>query len=164
MNVIEELVGRNARAAEGRERAELPAPPALGVAVVTCMDARIDVHRALGLAPGEAHVLRNAGGVVSDDVIRSLAISQRRLGTRAVMVVHHTRCGMAGLDEAELLAELKAAAGQPPPFPLGGFASVEDDVRRSVERVRSSPYLLHTGEVRGFVIDVDTLRLHEIAV
>ena len=115
----------------------LPAPPALRTAVVTCMDARIDVYAALGLERGEAHVLRNAGGVVTDDVLRSLAISQRRLGTEAVVLIHHTRCGMEGLDEDALRAELTEAAGEPPPFELGGFARREEDVRQSIERVRA---------------------------
>ena len=157
---LERLIERNARL--GPSGNPLPAPPALRVAVVTCMDARIDVYRALGLSRGEAHVLRNAGGIVTDDVIRSLAISQRRLGTTAVMLVHHTRCGMAGLDEAELIAELTEAAGEPPPFPPGAFADVEASVRDSVRRVRTSPWLRHRDAVRGFVIDVDTERLTEV--
>lgn len=161
--MIDELLSRNAAAADAAEPRELPAPPSLRVAVLTCMDARIDVYRALGLTPGEAHVLRNAGGVVTDDVIRSLAISQRRLGTTAVMLVHHTRCGMAGLDEEELRRELAEAAGEPPPFALGGFEDVEADVRESIERVRGSAFLAHRDDVRGFVIDVDTGRLSEVS-
>ncbi|HSO97382.1 MAG TPA: carbonic anhydrase [Solirubrobacteraceae bacterium] len=151
---------RNARAEAAASG--LPAPPALRTAVVTCMDARIDVYAALGLGRGEAHVLRNAGGIVTDDVRRSLAISQRRLGTEAVVLIHHTRCGMEGLDEDALRTELSEAAGAAPPFPLGGFSSAEDDVRRSIELLRECPYLLHRDAVRGFVIDVDSGRLSEV--
>jgi carbonic anhydrase len=159
-DVIDRLVENNGSApAPG----PLPAPPQLRVAVVACMDARIDVHRALGLEPGEAHVIRNAGGVVTDDVIRSLAISQRRLGTTAVMLIHHTGCGMAGLDESSLRQELTdAAGGQAPPFGLGGFADVEADVRESLRRVQDSPYLAHRDIVRGFVLDVESGRLSEV--
>jgi carbonic anhydrase len=165
MDVIDQLLENNTRAAGGAEAVALPAPPALQVAVVTCMDARIDVYSALGLERGQAHVLRNAGGSVTDDVIRSLAISQRRLGTRAVMLIHHTRCGMAGLDEAELQAELReAAGGEAPPFALRGFSDIEQDVRDSIARVRESPYLLHRDQVRGFVFDVDTQLLEEVRV
>ena len=150
------------RAGRGRRAGPTRAAIALRTAIVTCMDARIDVYAALGLAPGEAHVLRNAGGIVTDDVLRSLAISQRRLGTEAVLLIHHTRCGMEGLDEDALRAELTEAAGEPPPFALGGFASVEDDVRQSIARVRECAYLSHRDAVRGFVIDVETGRLSEV--
>lgn len=160
MDSIEDLLERNGRSEAGTPG--LPAPPALRTAIVTCMDARIDVYAALGLKPGEAHVLRNAGGIITDDVLRSLAISQRRLSTEAIAIIHHTRCGMEGLDEDALRAELTEAAGEPPAFSLGGFRSVQDDVRRSVELVRSCPYLLHRNAVRGFVIDVDSGRLSEI--
>jgi len=160
VTVIDELVARNARGPEAEPG--LPAPPALHTAVVTCMDARIDVYAALGLARGEAHVMRNAGGVVTDDVLRSLAISQRRLGTNAVVLIHHTRCGMEGLDEAALRAELTDAAGAPPPFELGAFASLEDDVRQSIARVQECAWLPHRDAVRGFVYDVDTGRLSEV--
>src|SRR5947209_9690266 len=160
MDPIDDLVERNARADAAAPG--LPAPPALRTAVVTCMDARINVYEALGLKRGEAHVLRNAGGIVTDDVLRSLAISQRRLGTEAVVLIHHTRCGMEGLDEDALRAELSDAAGTAPSFSLGGFSSAEDDVRRSIELLRECPYLLHRDAVRGFVIDVDSGRLREV--
>jgi carbonic anhydrase len=139
--------------------------PSRELAVVTCMDCRLDVLGTLGLEPGEAHVLRNAGGVVTDDVIRSLAISQRRLGTREVWLVHHTECGMEGLDEGEFLEELREAApGKPPLFTIRSFDDLEEDVRESVRRVRGSDFLPHREAVRGFVYEVDAHRLREIEV
>src|SRR5579875_3446499 len=151
---IDELLAGNAAYAPSHPGG-LPAPPSRRVAVVTCMDARIDVYAALGLRPGEAHVIRNAGGIVTDDVIRSLAISQRKLGTRDVLVVHHTKCGMLGLDDEAFLAELaEAAGGTAPSWQPGGFDDLEADVRRSVERLRASGYLSGGGEVRGFLFDV----------
>lgn len=144
--------------------ANLDPRPSRGLAVVTCMDCRLDVLGALGLKAGEAHVLRNAGGVVSDDVIRSLAISQRRLGTRAVTLVHHTDCGMEKLTEEEFRGELEAAAGEAPPFAIGAFDDVERSVRESVLRVRRSAFLPHRDAVRGFVYDVATHRLREVEV
>jgi carbonic anhydrase len=140
------------------------ARPRRGIAVVTCMDCRLDVMGALGLDRGDAHVLRNAGGVVTEDTIRSLAISQRRLGTREVTLIHHTDCGMQGLDEDDFAAELRAAAGEDPPFAIGSFADVDDDVRESLSRVRRSPFLAHRDSVRGFVYDVDTHLLREVTV
>lgn len=165
MSDIAELLANNASYADGHNGG-LPAPPARRVAVVTCMDARIDVYAALGLQPGEAHVIRNAGGVVTDDVLRSLAISQRKLGTRDVMVVHHTKCGMLGLDDAGFVAELTEAAGTPPAWQPGGIDDLEADVRESVARLTASPYLTGSGdggEVRGFLFDVDSGRLSEIS-
>lgn len=139
------------------------ARPAQGVAVVTCMDCRVDPLPMLGLKPGDAHVLRNAGGAVTDDVIRSLAISQRKLGTRAVMLVHHTDCGMLTLTDDEFRAELQAATGMAPPFAIESFGDLEADVRQSILRVRSSPFLLHRDDVRGFVYDVEDEDLREIS-
>jgi carbonic anhydrase len=126
------------------------------------MDARLDVPAALGLRPGEAHVIRNAGGLATDDVIRSLVISQLVLGTDAILLAHHTRCGMLALDEAAFRAELTRQAGSPPPFNLGGFADLEVSVRASLARVRSCPFLPHRDNVRGFIYDVDTHRLREV--
>jgi carbonic anhydrase len=126
------------------------------------MDARIDVLAALGLRAGEAHVLRNAGGVITDDVIRSLAISQRRLGTRAVVLIHHSECGMQTLTDEEFRAELQQASGVAPTFDIESFSDPDDDVRQSIQRVRRSPFLLAGGEVRGFVYDVDTHLLREV--
>jgi carbonic anhydrase len=140
---------------------ELPAPPARGVAVVACMDARMDVYRLLGLALGDAHVIRNAGGVVTEDTIRSLAISQHVLRTREVVVVHHTRCGLQGADEAAFAEQVEQATGQRPPWSMRAFADVEEDVRASVRLIRENPYLV-ADVVRGTVYDVDTGRLREV--
>jgi carbonic anhydrase len=141
-----------------------PRVPSKAVAIVTCMDARIDGHRIFGLEPGDAHIVRNAGGLVTDDVLRSLVISQRLLGTREVMLVHHTRCGLHGVDDAVLRAEIAADVGRPPPYELGGFDDLDDVVRAAITRVRSHAFLLHRDRVRGFVYDVDTGRLREVVV
>jgi carbonic anhydrase len=163
MGVIDELVSANRAAAAGRaDAAPLPGAPSRAIAIVTCMDCRIDVEEALGLGPGEAHVLRNAGGVVTDDVIRSLALSQHKLGTRAVMLIHHDKCGVGTVTDDGFRAELRAASGMTPPFAIESFEDVEDDVRQSLERVRRSPFLPHREEVRGFVYDVDTGVLREV--
>jgi carbonic anhydrase len=126
------------------------------------MDARIRVHAILGLEEGDAHVIRNAGGIVTDDTIRSLAISQRRLDTRAVMVVQHTRCGMQGLDESEFVAELRSDAGRAPDWDVGAFQELEQSVRDGVERIRASEFIPHGGDIRGFVYDVETGRVSEV--
>jgi carbonic anhydrase len=126
------------------------------------MDCRVDPLAALGLAPGDAHVLRNAGGVVTDDVIRSLAISQRKLGTTSVKLMHHTDCGMLTLTDDSFRAELRSETGMAPPFAIESFLDIEDDVRESILRVRSSPFLLHRDDVRGFVYDVEDGRLREV--
>lgn len=165
-NAIDELLGRS-RARAGATSAEhaavVAAEPDLAVAVVTCMDARIDPVAVLGLEPGEAHVLRNAGGAVTDDVIRSLAISQRCLGTRAVMVIKHTSCGMQGLDEADFRARLAGSAGVAPAWPIESFEDLADSVKDSVERIRECPFLEHRDRVRGFVYEVESGRLREIS-
>ena len=158
MDILEELLRR----AEPQAHFGVPTSPKLGVAVVTCMDARIDPVRMFGLQPGDAHVLRNAGGVVTDDVIRSLMLSQRLLGTRAVMLIHHTRCGAHGLQEAQVKGQLQSEVGMHPPFALEGFADLDAAVRHSVARIRHSPFLPHRNAVRGFVLDVDDGRLREV--
>lgn len=162
MTGIQELVERNAQRA-GNGPGPLPSPPSLRVAVVACMDARIDPAQLLGLRPGEAHVIRNAGGVVTDDIIRSLAVSQRKLGTTEVMLLHHTKCGMASFTDEEFRDELEHATGLRPTWAVETFRDVEADVRRSIQRVRRSPFLTHTTEVRGFVVDVETGQLAEVA-
>jgi carbonic anhydrase len=136
--------------------------PSRHLAIVTCMDCRLDFGAALGLVPGEAHVLRNAGGIVTEDTIRSLAISQLKLGTREVMVIHHTDCGMEKLSDEGFRVELEETAGIAPEFEIGAFADVEDSVRASVERVRHSPFVPHRDAVRGYVYDVDTHQLREV--
>jgi len=133
------------------------------VAVLTCMDARIRVFEIFGLLQGESHVLRNAGGVVTDDMIRSLALSQRKLGTREVLIVQHTECGLSMVTEDDFKDELEEASGLRPTWAVEAFREVEDSVRRSVQRVRRSDFLPHTDNVRGFVYDVKTGHLTEVA-
>ena len=164
MDVIDELVGNNRAFADALPSHHLDVRPRRRLAVVTCMDSRLDVFAALGLQDGEAHVLRNAGGVITDDVIRSLAVSQRRLGTRAVMLIHHTDCGMQALTDDGFRAELREATGVAPAFAIESFVDVEADVRQSILRVQRSDFLLHRDSVRGFVYDVDTHALREVVV
>lgn len=152
---IDRMMAANAQWAADRTEAAQSAPPSRQVAVLTCMDARIDPLAALGLRTGEAHVIRNAGGVVTDDVLRSLAVSQHALGTREVLVLHHSRCGMEGLDDAGFLDGVERATGTRPPADVRGFADVDDDVRAAVRTLRECPYLVST-EVRGAVYDVET--------
>jgi carbonic anhydrase len=162
VDVIDALVANNEVFAASLPERHLDVRPSRRLAVVTCMDSRLDVFAALGLGGGEAHVLRNAGGVITDDVIRSLAVSQRRLGTRAVMLIHHTDCGMQAITDDGFRAELQAATGVAPAFAIESFTDVDADVRQSVLRVRRSPFLPHRDGVRGFVYDVDTHRLREV--
>jgi carbonic anhydrase len=159
---IDELLGNNESFATSLPDRHLDVRPSRHLAVVTCMDSRLDVFAALGLGDGEAHVLRNAGGVITDDVIRSLAVSQRRLGTREVMLIHHTDCGMQTLSDDGFRAELQEATGVAPAFAIESFSDVDADVRQSLLRVRRSAFLPHRDRVRGFVYDVDTHRLREV--
>ncbi|MZE72656.1 carbonic anhydrase [Streptomyces sp. SID5789] len=160
-SATDRLVEANARYAAEFSDAELAGRPALHTAVVACMDARLDVTAALGLRNGDCHVIRNAGGAVTDDVIRSLAISQRALGTTGVVLVHHTACGMETLTE-DFRHELELEVGQRPVWAVESFQDVDQDVRQSIERVRTSPFLPHTDDVRGFVYDVQTGLLREV--
>ncbi len=164
MDVIDELLENNRRFAGALEPEHLGVEPRRHLAIVTCMDSRLDVFAALGLGHGEAHVLRNAGGVITDDVIRSLALSQRKLGTRAVMLIHHDDCGLQTVTDDGFRAELQAATGVAPSFAIESFVDVEADVRQSILRVRRSEFLLHRDEVRGFVYDVNTHALREVHV
>jgi carbonic anhydrase len=141
-----------------------PIRPRLRLAVVACMDSRLDLFGALGLEIGDAHLLRNAGGVITPDVLRSLAISQRELGTRDIVIVHHTQCGMDDFDDAAFRAELAAESGKAPDWDVPGFSDVRLDVRRSIERVRECGWLPHREHVRGFVFDVTTASIEEIEV
>lgn len=159
--VIDQLVEANARYAAAFTDPGMDARPTRAVTVVACMDARIDLHAALGLELGDCHTIRNAGGVVTDDVIRSLTISQRALGTRSVVLIHHTGCGLLDVTE-DFRHELEAEVGQRPAWAVEAFKDLDADVRQSMERVRTSPFLLHTDDVRGFVFDVTTGRLLEI--
>jgi carbonic anhydrase len=164
MTVIDELLANNEAFAASLPTEHIDVEPARQLAIVTCMDSRLDVFAALGLGHGEAHVLRNAGGVITDDVIRSLAVSQRRLGTREVMLIHHADCGMQKLTDDGFRAELQEATGVAPSFAIESFVDVDVDVRQSILRVRQTPFLPHRDRVRGFVYDVDNHRLREIDV
>ncbi|MEA2156324.1 MAG: carbonic anhydrase [Solirubrobacteraceae bacterium] len=164
MNVVDQLVANNAAFAAGLPAQHLDVRPRRRLVIVTCMDSRLDVFAALGLQEGEAHILRNAGGVITDDVIRSLAVSQRRLGTREVMLIHHTDCGLQSLTDDGFRAELQAATGVAPAFAIESFTDLDADLRQSILRVRRSPFVLHRDLVRGFVYDVDTHRLREVSV
>jgi carbonic anhydrase len=164
MSVIDDIQDENLMLAsryDGRA-GSLNQIPARHIAVVGCMDGRLDLPAILGLQTGDAHVIRNAGGVATDDVIRSLIVSQRLLGTREVMVVHHTRCGMLGFRDDDVKAQIERETGVRPPFALGAFSDLDADVRQSVSRIRLSPYLPDRDEVRGFVFDVLTGRLREV--
>jgi len=150
VDALDPLLQRTRTYALGHRRVDDPRPAA-EVAIVACMDARLHVESLFGLRPGEAHVLRNAGGTVTDDVIRGLIISQRLMGTRHILLVHHTECGMSAIDEPGLRASLRADTGREPAFPLLGFADVEEDVRESMARLRACPFLPVRDQVRGFV-------------
>jgi carbonic anhydrase len=164
MDTIDQLLANNRDFAASLPDRHLDVEPSKRLAIVTCMDSRLDVFAALGLSDGEAHVLRNAGGVITDDVIRSLAISQRRLGTTEVMLIHHTNCGMETITDDGFRAELREATGVAPAFAIESFTDVEADVRQSILRVRRSTFIPHRDHVRGFVYDVDTHRLTEVPV
>ena len=164
MDVIDELLARNRDFAGSLPSRHVDIRPRRQLAVVTCMDSRLDVFAALGLEDGDAHILRNAGGVITDDVIRSLAVSQRRLGTREVMLIHHTDCGMQSLSDDGFRAELQDATGVAPAFAIESFDDLDADVRQSILRVRRSAFVPHRDAVRGFVYDVDTHLLREVRV
>jgi len=162
MTVTDELLANAQRFAEGFDQGELPMPPAKHVAVVACMDARLNPQATLGLGLGDAHVIRNAGGVVTDDVIRSLAISQRLLGTTEIILVHHTDCGMLTFRDDEVKNQIAADTGIRPPFALEAFPDVDDDVRQSIARIQASPFVPHK-KVRGFVYEVEKGTLREVS-
>ena len=162
MTVTDELLANAQRFADGFDQGALPMPPATHVAVVACMDARLNPQAVLGLELGDAHVIRNAGGVVTDDVIRSLAISQRLLGTREIVLVHHTDCGMLTFRDDDVKDQIAADTGIRPPFALEAFPDVDADVRQSVARIDASPFLQHKN-VRGFVYEVEKGTLREVS-
>jgi carbonic anhydrase len=164
MSATNEFLAANQSYAENFTKGGKPMPPAKKIAVVACMDARIETGRLLGLEEGDAHVIRNAGGVVSDDVIRSLAISQRLLGTTEIVLIHHTDCGMLTFKDDDLKAQIEEDTGVRPSFAFEAFSDPEDDVRQSVRRIQSSPFVPHKDKVRGFVYDVETGRLNEVAL
>jgi carbonic anhydrase len=162
MSVTDELLRNNAAYAESFDKGDLPLPPARGVAVVACMDARLDIHKILGLKEGDAHVIRNAGGVITDDEIRSLAISQRLLGTREIILIHHTDCGMLTFTDEELKQQIHEEVGMKPHFSMESFSDLEEDVRQSIARIQASPFIPHKDAVRGFIYEVETGRLREV--
>jgi carbonic anhydrase len=163
MSVTEELLQNNAAYAQTFEKGDLQLPPARGVAVVACMDARLDVHKILGLKEGDAHVIRNAGGVITDDEIRSLTISQRLLGTREIILIHHTDCGMLTFSDDELKAQIHEDVGLNPHFSMESFLDLEEDVQQSIARIQASPFIPHKQSVRGFIYEVETGRLREVS-
>jgi len=163
MSVTDDLLQNNERYAQSFDKGDLPLPPGKGVAVVACMDARLNVYGMLGLQEGDAHVIRNAGGVITDDEIRSLAISQRLLGTREIILIHHTDCGMLTFSDDELKQQIQNDVGIKPHFPMESFSDLEEDVRQSIARIQASPFILHKDSVRGFIYEVETGRLREVA-
>jgi carbonic anhydrase len=163
MSVTDDLLRNNEAYAEAFDKRDLPLPPARGVAVVACMDARLDVHKILGLEEGDAHVIRNAGGVITDDEIRSLAISQRLLGTREIILIHHTDCGMLTFSDDELKQQIQEDVGIKPHFSMESFSDLEEDVRQSKARIQASPFVPRKDSVRGFVYEVETGRLREVS-
>lgn len=162
MSTTDDLIRNNQRYAEAFDQGGLPMPPARRVAVLACMDAGLDVYRLLGLELGEAHVIRNAGGVMSEDVVRSLVISQRLLGTREIVLVHHTDCGMLTFRDDAVKAEILEETGIRPPFALEAFDDPEADVRQSIARIRANPLIPHRDQVRGFLFDVRSGELKEV--
>jgi carbonic anhydrase len=162
MSATEQLLSNAQRYASGFAKGDLPMPPAKRVAVVACMDARLNPYGLLGLEEGDAHVIRNAGGVVTDDVIRSLLISQRLLGTREVILIHHTDCGMLTFRDDEVKEQVEADTGVRPAFALEAFPDLEADLRQSLARLQSSPFLPHLDRVRAFAYEVETGRLREV--
>lgn len=162
MTVTDTLLGNN-RIYAAQFGGELPLAPSRGVAVVACMDARLNVYAILGLKEGEAHVIRNAGGVVTDDAIRSLTISQRLLGTHEIVLIHHTECGMLTFTDDAFKAQIQADTGLKPVWSAEAFGDLDTDVRQSIARIRASPFIPDTTSVRGFVFDVATGALREVA-
>jgi len=158
----DELLGNNAAFVEGFAHRDLEPAPRRQLAVVACMDSRIDVCQMLGLAHGDAHIIRNAGGVVTDDVVRSLAISQRLLGTREIVLIHHTDCGLQKVTETGMKARLREETGVEPPWAIGAFTDPYEDVRRAMRLLEENPFIVHKEHIRGFVYDVDDGRLIEV--
>lgn len=162
MSIMDDLLARNEAHAASLERKDLPGAPALRLAVVACMDARLDVFRILGLQRGDAHLISNAGGVITDDEIRSLAISQRLLGTREIALIHHTGCGMLRTTDDEFRRSIEEETGIRPQWAVEAFDDLEDDVRQGMARIRVSPFIPHKDDVRGFVYELETGRLREV--
>ena len=163
MSATDQLIENNRQYASTFQDQDLPLGPALKLAVLACMDARLDVHKILGIEEGDAHIIRNAGGVVTEDVIRSLVISQRLLGTDEIILIHHTDCGMLTFKDDAVKAEIEQDTGIRPNFALEAFAELDADVRQSIARIKASPFVPHRDKVRGFVYDVRTGLLREVS-
>ena len=163
MSVIDDLLTHNREYVQRHGHREMPTIPQLHLAVLTCMDSRLDLFGALGLDLGEVHLIRNAGGIATDDAVRSLLLSQRLLGTRSIMVIHHSRCGLESFEEETLQGELERVVGARAPFRLGAYSDVDADVRATVRTLRESPFV-DTTEVRGFVFNVDDGDLREVSL
>ena len=162
MSNTDELVANNEKYAQTFDKGELPLPPARKLAIIACMDARVSPYALLGLKEGDAHVIRNAGGVVTDDEIRSLAISQRLLGTEEIMVIHHTDCGMLTFNDDDFKAQIEQDTGIKPTWAAEAFSDLDRDVRQSIARIQASPFVPRKDSVRGFVYEVETGRLREV--
>jgi carbonic anhydrase len=163
MAVTDELLGHNDDYASAFDKGDLPMPPGKKVAVLACMDARLDPAKVLGLEEGDAHVIRNAGGVVSEDAIRSLVISQRLLGTEEIVLIHHTDCGMLTFDDNSVKDQIQADSGLRPHFALEAFPDLDADVQQSIARIQANPFIPKKDQVRGFVYEVETGKLREVA-
>jgi carbonic anhydrase len=162
MSVTDELLANAERYAGTFDKGDLPLPPARGVAVVACMDARLNPYGLLGLSEGDAHVIRNAGGVITADQLRSLAISQRLLGTTEIVLIHHTDCGMVTFTDDEFKASIQAEVGVKPPWAAESFSDVDADVRQSIQRILLDPFIPVKDSVRGFVYEVESGKLREV--
>ena len=162
MTVIDDLLENASAYAETFDKGELPLPPARRIAIVACMDARLNPHALLGLEEGDAHVIRNAGGVITDDEIRSLAISQRLLGTEEIMLIHHTDCGMLTFKDDDLRRQIQDETGVKPEWAAEAFDDLEEDVRQSIARIDASPFIPQKDKIRGFVYEVETGRVREV--
>lgn len=162
MATIDDLLESNAGYAASFDAGDAHVPPALGLAVIACMDARLDTHALLGIGVGDAHVIRNAGGVVTDDAIRSLTISQRLLGTTSIMLIHHTDCGMLTFRDDDLKDVIEAETGIRPSFAMEAFPDLDGDVRQSIARIKASPFVPNKDDIRGFVYDCATGKLNEV--
>ena len=163
MSVTDELLKNNEAYARAFDKGNLPLPPAKKLAVLACMDARLHVNKILGLKEGDAHIIRNAGGVATDDAIRSLTISQRLLGTDEIILIHHTDCGMLTFSDDQVKASIANEVGSRPHFALEAFSDLQDDVRQTIARIKASPFIPKKDKLRGFVYDVKTGRLGEVA-
>ena len=164
MSVTDELVRNNQSYAGSFKKGDLPLPPARHVAVLACMDARLDVHKILGLQEGDAHVIRNAGGAATEDAIRSLAISQRLLGTKEIVLIHHTDCGMLTFHDDDIKHKIEQEIGIRPAFAFEAFSDLDADVKQSLARIKASPFIPNKSSVRGFVYDVRSGKLDEVGV